>query len=480
MELLSDLSQLALTKEILKFRRGRRWLVVSSVHRLPVLLDENRLMVFGSLGRPVFFGVFRARLVGESRLSIERILGILKEFYFAGLLSIDGRVSEPCNVTCAESRVVSLPEWQWFVGGGKARLNQLLSERVAPLDGAKLLSISDLEWILHPADLLGLMSACLTVLPGSKFVVATKPNAWDSDTCREIAQVLQSNRSRLSFEEGTSEQQLSPLPSRESEELLESSSSATSVQRLGCGDSRCVDRELVELLRGSDTEMLGIVDMTDLDESVCAQGYTKRLLDGFLSWHAAKVACLPLAVLCRPDQCSQFYDACVIAGYRSVALTLAPDASAGALLSDAQQVAWAEAFLSIIDKSCHSFGETGERVRIHPLERICSCLAWGRKGLYTPRLEWCDVCHSGAWPKETNDDCDGGACLPSMNAAKCSTCFFSCLCGKFDRIRIAGALEGGCDKLIHCGLGGLCAFWRTLGEGLLWRLVEREEWAKSF
>ncbi len=414
----SDHSLIARTADLVPFRRGGRWLVLAPRSGASIMLEGDRLKLFGTLGRPQ--AVARVHELNPGLPEFE-IKTLLHELHAAGMLEVAGRsVPSPAE---PDGPLVNPP-----------RLTLRLTEGCSPsCPSCAALSVD--RPVLAVGEAVQAVEACMECLPNGPVhldVSGGEPLLAPEALEAAVRRALELRPDLL-------------VSVRTGGWLLDSEKAAW-LAGLGASAVVCLHEAPGQagLLAERAAEALHLLP--------------QALATG-LSW-------APVGVVRRPGQALDFYN--LFMGLRFRTMRLVPVApSAGQADRDAVLEALGDDFLAVADAVRDFESRVPIRVQVHPLEVMVARLASGRKLASCGHLQ----CGSrtqgvevGFLPPAT---CPATTTVAAEVHPRCPRCPFWRVCG------------GGCSMARQeRELDALCRFWLKTYEGLLWRMHEDPAWTE--
>ncbi len=417
----SDPSLIVRAADLAPFRKGGRWLVLAPRTGASILLEGQRLKLFGSLARPISVQKVHETNPGLPEGEVQALLG---ELHRAGMLQVAGhpleepdreplplvhmprltlRVTPGCSPSCPECalRHVHGPALE------PDEAVRLLEEGMEGLpQGPVCLDLTGAEPLRAPATIQAAILRARELRPQVQIAVRTGGHLLDSQQAgwleRQGACVilcLHEAPGRPGLEEG-------PLAVRAVEAL--------------------------------------------------------RLLPSAL---ATGLSCAPVGVARRPGQALQFFHLFMSMGYRTMRLEFPAPRREQA---DRDQVleAMAEDLLAVADAVARHEERVPVRVRVHPLEEMFSRLASGKARPACGHPECGTRLQALEVGLERPSTCAGADQAATGTNPRCLRCPFWTVCGAGCRFQRA-----------EHELDLRCRMWLRAYEGLLWRSHENPAWA---
>ncbi len=413
----TDPSLIARAADLVPFRRADRWLVLAPRSGASVLLEGDRLKLFGTLGRPQ-----PAARIHElhPNLAESGIQALLQELYAAGMLEVAGRALGAPEES--EGPLVEPP-----------RLTLRLTDGCSP-SCPVCAALAEERRALEVSEAVQAVDACMECLP-------TGPVHLDLSGGEPLLAPAALEAAVLRARE------LRP-------DLL------VTVRTGGW----LLDSERAGWLAGLGASAVVCLHETPDGEGILAERAAEALrrLPQALT---AGLSCAPVGVVRRPGQALAFQRLFMGMRFRTMRLVPLPP-PVGQVDRDHVLEAMGEDFLAVADAVRDFESRVPIRVRVHPLDGMLTRLAQGRK------LAGCGHIPCGSRMQGVEVGVRPPASCPSTSTVaaqvhpRCPRCAFWRVCG------------GGCrfargDR----ELDALCRFWLKTCEGLLWRRHEDPVWA---
>jgi len=412
-----DPSLVARTPDLVPFRSANRWLVLAPRSGASVLLEGDRLKLFGTLGRPQ--AVSRVHELHPNLTECE-VQALLQELYAGGMLEVAGRS-------------LAIPEEPEGPLVDPPRLTLRLTDGCSPSCPA-CAAMDEERNVLGAVDAVQAVDACMECLP-------TGPVHLD-----------------LSGGEPLLAPESMEAAIRRARELRPDL--LVTVRTGGW----LLDSEQAAWLAGLGASAVVCLHETSGGEGILARRAAEALRRLPLALTAG-LSCAPVGVVRRPGQALAFYR--LFMGMRFRTMRLVPVAPpTGQVDREGILEAMGQDFLDVADAVREFERQVPIRLRVHPLDGMVTRLAQGRK------LAGCGhiPCGSRMQGVEVGILPPAGCPSATTEAAevhpRCPRCAFWKVC------------RGGCSFAREDReLDALCRFWLKTYEGLLWRRHEEPAWA---